>query len=54
LKKSNEELHYLYTSPSIIAVLKSRRMRWAGYVAQLFPTRAAYEISVGKPEGKRP
>jgi hypothetical protein len=34
-KLSNEELNNLHTSPSIIGVMKSRRMRWAGYVAQM-------------------
>jgi hypothetical protein len=31
----NEELHNLYSSPNIISVIKSRRMRWAGYVARM-------------------
>jgi hypothetical protein len=31
----NEELHNLYSSPSIIRIIKSRRMRWAGYVVQM-------------------
>jgi hypothetical protein len=34
-KLYNEELHYLYSSPSIIRIIKSGRMRWAGHVAQL-------------------
>jgi hypothetical protein len=34
-KLHNEELHNLYSSPSIIRLLKSRRMRWAGYVARM-------------------
>jgi len=48
----NEELHNLYTSPSVIRVIKSRRMRWTGYVARMGEMRNAYKISVGKPEGK--
>jgi hypothetical protein len=32
-KLHNEELHNLYSSPSIIRMIKSRRMRWAGHVA---------------------
>jgi hypothetical protein len=32
-KLHNKELHYLYSSPSIIRIIKSRRMRWAGLVA---------------------
>jgi hypothetical protein len=44
----------LYSSPSIIRIIKSRRMRWAGYVARIREKRNAYKILVGKPEGKRP
>jgi hypothetical protein len=44
----------LYSSPSIIRVIKSRRMRWAGHAAQMGERRNAYRIVVGKPEGKRP
>jgi hypothetical protein len=53
-KLHNEELHNLYSSPSIIRTIKSKRMRWAGYVAQMGVKRNAYRILVGKPEGKRP
>ncbi|PNF20437.1 hypothetical protein B7P43_G08118 [Cryptotermes secundus] len=49
----NEELHNLYSSPSIIRMIKSRRMRWAGHVAKMGETNA-YRILVGKAEGKRP
>jgi hypothetical protein len=49
-----EELHNLYSSPSIIRIIKSRRMRWAGHVARMGETINAYRILVGKPEGKRP
>jgi hypothetical protein len=49
-----EELHKLYSSLNIIGITKSRRMRWAGYVARMGPTRNAYRILAGKPEGKRP
>jgi hypothetical protein len=44
----------LYSSPNIIRIIKSRRMKWAGHVARLGETRNAYRILVGKPEGKRP
>jgi hypothetical protein len=47
-------LHNLYSSPSIIRIIKSRRMRWAGHVARMGDKRNAYRILVGKPEGKRP
>jgi hypothetical protein len=53
-KLLNEELHDLYSSPSIIRMIKSRRMRWAGYVAQMVAKKKAYGLLVGKPEGKRP
>jgi hypothetical protein len=36
IKLQNEELHNLYTSPSIIRMIKSRRMRWAGHVARMW------------------
>jgi hypothetical protein len=48
----NEGLHNLYSSPKIIRMIKSRRMRWAGYVAHMKMN--AYTILVGKPEGRRP
>jgi hypothetical protein len=49
-----KELHNLYSSPSIIRMLKSRRMRWAGHVARKGDKRNAYRILVGNPEEKRP
>jgi hypothetical protein len=51
-KPHNEELHNLYSSPNIIRMIKSRRMRWAGQVARMGETMNAYRILVGKPEGK--
>jgi hypothetical protein len=53
-KLHNEELHNLYCSPSIIRMMKSRRMRWAWHVACSGEKMNAYSILVGKPEGKRP
>jgi hypothetical protein len=53
-KLHNEELLNLYSSPSIIRMIKSRRMRWAGYVARMGEKRNAYRTLVGKSEGKRP
>jgi hypothetical protein len=50
----NEELNDLYSSPDIIRVIKSRRMRWAGHVARMDEGRGAYRILVGRPEGRRP
>jgi hypothetical protein len=48
----NEELHDLYPSPSIIRIMKSRRMRWAGHVARMREKRKAYRLLVGKARGK--
>jgi hypothetical protein len=48
----NEELHNLYSSPNIIRIIKSRRMRWADHVARMGETRNAYRILVAKPEGR--
>jgi hypothetical protein len=53
-KLHNEELHSLYSSPSIIRMMKLRRMRWAGHVARMGEKRNAYRILSGNPEGKRP
>jgi hypothetical protein len=50
----NDELHSLYSSPNIVRVIKSRRMRWAGHVALIGEGRGVYRILVGKPEGKKP
>jgi hypothetical protein len=51
-KSHNEELHDLYSSPSIIRIIKSRRMRWVGHVARMVKKRNAYRLLVGKPERK--
>jgi hypothetical protein len=53
-KLHDEELHNLYCLLSIIRIIKSRRMRWAGRVARIREKRNVYRILVGKPEGKRP
>ena len=50
----NEELSDLYSSPNIVLVIKSRRMRWAGNVVHMGVGRGAHRVLVGKPEGKRP
>ena len=50
----NGELNDLYSSPNIVRVMKSRRMRWAGHVARMGEERGVYRVLVGKPEGKRP
>jgi hypothetical protein len=53
LKLHNVELRDLYSSPGIIRISKSRRMRWAGYVARMRKKRNAYRLLVRKPDGKR-
>jgi hypothetical protein len=50
----NKELYALYSSPNIIRVMKSRRLKWAGHVARMGERRCAYRALVGKPEGRRP
>jgi hypothetical protein len=50
----NEELHILYSSQNVIRQIKSRRIRWAGYVTCLEEKGKMYRVLVGKPEGKRP
>jgi hypothetical protein len=53
--EKNEELHDLYSSPSIIRIIKARRMRWAGHVALMGEKKKnAYRLLVGKPDGRRP
>jgi len=49
----NEELNDLYSSPNIVLVIKSRRMRWTGHVARMGEERGVYRVLVGKPEGMR-
>jgi hypothetical protein len=51
-RKLHEELHNLYSSPSIIRIIRSRRMRWARHVARMEEKRNAYRLFVGKTEGK--
>jgi len=52
-KQHNKELNDLYSTPHIIRVIKSRRMRWAGHIALIGERRVNYWVLVGKPEGKR-
>jgi hypothetical protein len=54
IKLHKEKLHDLYSSPRIIRIMKSRRMRWTGHVARMGEKRNACRLLVGKPEGKRP
>jgi hypothetical protein len=48
-KLHNEELRDLHSTPSIIRIMKSRRMRWVGHVARMGEKRSAYRLLVGKP-----
>jgi hypothetical protein len=50
----NEELYDLYSSPNIIRVIKSRRMRWVWHVARMGEKKGVYRLLVGRPEGRRP
>jgi hypothetical protein len=54
IKLHNEELHNLYSLPSIIRTIKSKRMRLAGHVARMGEKRNVYRLLVVKPEGQRP
>jgi hypothetical protein len=53
-KLHNEELRDLYSSPSMIRIIKSRRMRWAEHVSRMGEKKNAYKVLVRKSEGKRP
>jgi hypothetical protein len=51
-KLHNDELHSLYSSPNIVRVIKSRRMRWAGHVAHIGEGTGIYVVLSGRTEGK--
>ena len=53
-KLHEEELNELYSSPNIVRVIKSRRMRWVGHMVGMEEGRGVHKVLVGKPEGKRP
>jgi hypothetical protein len=53
-KLHNDELQGLHSSPNIVRVIKSRRMRWAGHGARMGEGRVVYRVFIGRPEGKRP
>ena len=53
-RRLHNELNDLYSSPNIVRVIKSRRMRLAGHVARMGEERGLYRVLVGKPEGKKP
>jgi hypothetical protein len=49
-----KELYALYSSPNVIRLIKSRRLRWAGHAARMGERRGAYRALVEKSEGRRP
>jgi hypothetical protein len=53
-KHHTEDRNDLYSSPTIVRVMKSIKIRWAGHVARMEEGRDMYRVLVGKPEGKRP
>jgi hypothetical protein len=53
-KLHNDKLYNLYSSPNIVRVIKSRRIRWAGHVARMGEGSGVYRVLVGRSEGKRP
>jgi len=52
-KLHNENLNDLYSSPNIVRMIKSRRIRWVGHVARMGERRGVYRVLVVKPEGNR-
>jgi hypothetical protein len=53
-KLHKEDLRNLYSSPSLVGIMKSRRMKWAGHEARMGAKRNVCRLSVGKPDGIRP
>jgi hypothetical protein len=53
-KLHNDELHTLYSSPNIVRVIKSRRIRWAGHVARMGEGRGVYRVLIRRSERTRP
>jgi hypothetical protein len=53
-KLHNEELCHLYSSPNMMLVSNSRRMRWTGHMARMGERRGAYRVLMGRPVGRRP
>jgi hypothetical protein len=52
-KLHNEKVYAVHSSPNVIRMIKSRRMRWAGHVAHMGDRRGTYMILMGRPEGRR-
>jgi hypothetical protein len=53
-KLHDDEIHRLHSSPNIVRVIKSRRIKWAGHVTRMGEGRGVYRVLVGRPDGKRP
>jgi hypothetical protein len=53
-RRLHNEKHYLYRSPNVVRVIKSRRLRWTGHLARMEEGGSAFKILTGKPTGKRP
>jgi len=53
-KLHNDGFNDLYSSPNILRVIKSRKIKWTGHVARMGERRGVNRVLVGKPEGKRP
>jgi hypothetical protein len=53
-KLHNDDLHILYSSPNIVTLIKSKKMRCAGHVARMGEGRGVYKVCIGRSEGKRP
>ena len=53
-KLHNEEPNNMYSSPNVVRVIKSRRMRWVGHVARMGGEKSVYRVLMGRPECKRP
>jgi hypothetical protein len=51
-KLHNDEIHGLYSSPNVVSVIKSRRMRWTGHGTRMGEGRGVYRVLVGSPEDK--
>jgi hypothetical protein len=52
-KLHNKELNDLYSSPNIVRLIKSRKMRWTGHVVRMGERRGVYRVLVGETRGKR-
>jgi hypothetical protein len=54
MKLHKEELDDLYSTPNIVRMIKSKRIRWVEHVVRVWERRSVYKVLVGKPEGRKP